>query len=238
MTAPVLPLSRSDAPIARGETATGVALVLLLVATQVYALSTSPPERDMGHLQKIMYVHLPVAWNLMVSYLIVAVASLRYLWKGRPGDDLLAAAAAEVGVLLTGLTLVLGMIWAKPTWGIWWTWDARLTSTAVLFFVFMGYLLLRSFVDDGERRAQWSAVVGILGALNVPIVYMSVRWWRTLHQVQSDPSTLDPQYTLGARINAVALCCLVVFLVRFRYRTALRNFAADQLEDQAALSAS
>ncbi len=237
MTAPVFPLARSDAPAARGEVATGVALVLLLVATQVYALTTSPPERDMGHLQKIMYVHLPVAWNLMVSYLIVAVASLRYLWKGRPGDDLLAAAAAEVGVLLTGLTLVLGMIWAKPTWGIWWTWDARLTSTAVLFFVFTGYLLLRSFVDDGERRAQWSAVVGILGALNVPIVYMSVRWWRTLHQVQSDPSTLDPQYTLGARINAVALCCLVVFLVRFRYRTALRSFAADQLEAQAALGA-
>ena len=221
---------------ARSDWAFGAIAFALLAGAQVYAILTSPPDRDMGHLQKIMYVHLPAAWNLMIAYFIVAIASLRYLWKGREQDDMIAASAAESGVLLTGLTLVLGMIWAKPTWGIWWTWDARLTSTAVLFFIFVGYLILRAFVDEPDRRAQWSAAVGVLGALNVPIVYMSVRWWRTLHQVQSSPSTLDPRYTMGARLNAIAFLVVLVFFVRHRYRTARLERAADQLQDRLELA--
>ncbi|MEO7962641.1 MAG: cytochrome c biogenesis protein CcsA, partial [Gemmatimonadaceae bacterium] len=110
----------------------GAIAFAILVGTQFFAVMTSVADRDMGHLQKIMYVHVPAAWNMMIAYFIVAIASLRYLWKGRENDDLLAASAAEAGAVLTGLLLVLGMIWAKPTWGIWWTWDARLTSTAVL----------------------------------------------------------------------------------------------------------
>jgi heme exporter protein C len=157
------------------------------------------------------------------------------LWKGDERADLLAASAAESGTLLTGLTLVLGMIWARPTWGIWWTWDPRLTSTAVLFFLYVGYLILRAFVDDPDRRAQWSAAVGLLGALNVPIVYMSVRWWRTLHQVQSSPATLDSPFTLGLRLNAIALVLTVVLFIWHRYQSALLERAADQLHDRAAL---
>ncbi len=145
----------------------------------------------MGDLEKIIYVHVPAAWIMSVTFAIVMFYSLRYLWRRDERDDLAAAAAAEVGTVLNGLTLVLGMIWGKPTWGVWWAWDARLTSTLVLFLIFVGYLSLRAFVDDPERRAQWSAAVGILGAINVPIVYMSVRWWRTLHQMQSSPSTVD-----------------------------------------------
>lgn len=214
----------------------GLAGFVLLVAAQAYGLLTSPPDRDMGHLQKIMYVHVPAAWNAFLAFFVVAVASLRYLWKGRIAADLLAAAAAEVGALLTGLTLALGMLWAKPTWGIWWTWEPRTTSTAVLFFMFLAYLILRGFVDEPERRAQWSAVVGILGALNVPIVYMSVRWWRTLHQVQSSPMTLDSSYTWPLRANAIAIMLVMAAFIAHRYLSATMHQAADDMEDRVALA--
>jgi len=215
---------------------TGVGIFVLLALTQWIAISISVPDRDMGHLQKIMYVHVPAAWNMMIAYFVVAIFSLRYLWKGQERDDLIAAAAAESGAVLTGLLLVLGMIWAKPTWGIWWTWDARLTSSAVLFFMYVGYLILRAFVDDPDRRAQWSAAVGLLGALNVPIVYMSVRWWRTLHQVQSSPSTVDPNYVIGLRINAIAFMIVLIYFIRHRYESATMERAADQLHERAALA--
>jgi heme exporter protein C len=227
------------APALREESRAGwvaVAGAVLLVAAQAYGVLTSPPDRDMGHLQKIMYVHVPAAWNAFIAFFVVAIASLRYLWKGRTRDDLLAAAAAEVGALLTGLTLALGMLWGKPAWGVWWTWDARLTSTAVLFFMFLAYLILRAFVEDPERRAQWSAVVGLLGALNVPIVYMSVRWWRTLHQVQSSPATLDASYTWPLRANAIAVMIILIGFIAHRYRSSVIAQAADDLLDRAALA--
>ena len=231
-------LDVTSAPVARRGApwgAIGVAGIGLLVAAQAYGVLTSPPDRDMGHLQKIMYVHVPAAWNAFLAFFVVAIASLRYLWKGRAHDDLLAASAAEAGALLTGLTLALGMLWGKPTWGVWWTWDARLTSTAVLFFMFLAYLILRAFVEDADRRSQWSAVVGLLGALNVPIVYMSVRWWRTLHQVQSSPLTLDKSYTWPLRANAVAVMLILVACIAHRYRSAVISQAADDLLDHAAL---
>jgi heme exporter protein C len=162
-----------------------------IAAAQALGFATSPPDRDMGHLQKIMYVHVPAAWNAFLAFFVVLLASAHYLWRRRERSDLLAASAAEVGTMFTALTLVLGSLWGRPTWGVWWTWDPRLTSTAVLLVIFAGYLALRSFVDDPDRRARWSAAVGVLGALNVPIVYMSVQWWRTLHQPLSSPSTVQ-----------------------------------------------
>ncbi len=189
----------------------------------------------MGHLEKILYVHVPAAQVSFVAYLIVAVASLLYLWKGRERYDLLAASAAEVGTVLTALTLLLGSIWGRPTWGVWWAWDPRVTMEAVLFLIFAGYLSLRAFVDDSERRAQWSAAVGLIGALNVPIVYMSVRWWRTLHQMQSSPSTVDPVYVVGLRTNDVAFLLVMTYFILKRYRAARIERAAEQLAERAAL---
>ena len=213
----------------------GAFAIVFLIAGQVLGLTGSPADRDMGDLEKIIYVHVPAAWVMSVTFAVVMFYSLRYLWKHDERDDLAAAAAAEVGTVLNGLTLVIGMIFAKPTFGVWWAWDARLTSTLVLFLIFVGYLSLRGFVDDPERRAQWSAAVGILGAINVGIVYMSVRWWRTLHQMQSTPNTVDATYVLALRINAFAFLFLMIYFVRRRYESLCLVRAADHAAEAAAL---
>jgi heme exporter protein C len=213
----------------------GAFTILFLIAGQVLGIVTSAPDRDMGDLEKIIYVHVPVAWVMSVTFALVMFYSVRYLWRGDERDDLAAAAAAEVGTLLNGMTLLLGMIFGKPTWGVWWAWDARLTSTLVLFLIFVGYLSLRAFVDEPERRAQWSAAVGILGAINVGIVYMSVRWWRTLHQVQSNPGTVDATYVLALRVNAFAFLFLMIYFVRRRYEALCLERAADHAAEAAAL---
>jgi heme exporter protein C len=119
---------------------------------------------------------------------------------------------------------------------VWWTWDARLTSTAVLLVIFVGYLAVRAFTEDPDRRARWSAAIGILGALNVPIVYMSVKWWRTLHQLQSSPRTVDPAYAWGLRLNGIAALLVASYLITRRYQIAKAERAAEQAAEAEALT--
>jgi heme exporter protein C len=212
----------------------GVFALLFFIAAQSTALLISPPDRDMGHLQKILYVHVPSAWIAMIAFTVVFVTSVLYLIRRDIRYDLVAASAAEVGVILSGLTLALGSIWGRPTWGVWWTWDPRLTTTAILALIYAGYLALRSFTEDEDRRARWAAWVGILGFMNVPIVYMSVRWWRTIHQVQSTSSTMDSNYVIGLRLNAFAFLFLFIFFVALRYHIArLERVRAARLEHDA-----
>jgi heme exporter protein C len=206
-----------------------------VAGAQVFGFLTSPAAELYEHSQKIMYVHVPAAWNAFLAFFVVFWASLVYLWRRSERADLLAASAAEVGAVFTGLTLLLGSIWGKWAWGVWWTWDARLTSTAVLFIIFVGYLALRSFTDDPERRATWSAGVGIFGALNVPIVYMSLRWWRTLHQVQSTPDTLSSEYVAGLRANGIAFLLVLVSFIAWRYRAARIQRRAEALHEEMVL---
>ncbi len=236
LAAPALPDTLRVTPPAGWLMALTWLTPLAVLGAQAAFIVASAPDRDMGHLQKIMYVHVPAAWNAFLAFLLVFVQSVRYLMTRNERADLLAAAGAEVGAVLTGLTLVLGSIWGRPTWGVWWTWDARLTSTAVLFLVYVGYLALRGLTDDPERRARWSAAVGILGALNVPIVYMSVKWWRTLHQMQSSPSTVDPTYAWGLRANSIAFLLVLIVFVAWRYRGLIAESVQDRLADEAALT--
>ena len=234
ITTPESYTTRVTAP-PRTSAVLGIVAIAAVVAAQAFAIATSPAEGDMGHLQKIMYVHVPAAWMAFISFFVVLVYSVLYMARRRENDDLLAASAAEVGAIFTGLTLVLGMIWGRPAWGVWWVWDARLTSTLVLFLIFVGYLALRAFVDDPGQRARWSAAVGAIGAINVPIVYMSVKWWRTLHQPPSSPATIDPAYTMGLRINAIAMLLVAIYFIRKRYEIARLERATEHMAESAAM---
>ena len=156
---------------------TGLALLGAMVAIAFYA----PVEATQGVVQKIFYVHVASAWSSYLAFFITFVSSILYLWKRDRAWDLLALASAEVGVVFCTAVLLSGPFWGKPIWGTWWTWDARLTSTLVLWLIFVGYLLLRPFAGEGERGARFAAAVAIIGFLDIPLIHLSVRWWRTLH---------------------------------------------------------
>ena len=213
----------------------GVFALLFFLFAQASSVLVSPADANMGHLQKIMYVHVPAAWVAFAAFGVVFIASVLFLWKRDYRADLTAAASAEVGTVFTALTIALGSIWGKPTWGVWWTWDPRLTTTAILLLIFVGYIALRSFTDDEDRRARWSAAVGILGFINVPIVYMSVQWWRTIHQVQSTPQSVDNPFLYGLLINTAAFSVLGAFFIKHRYETAKVERLIEQHIEVAAL---
>src|SRR6266567_2040652 len=176
----------------RGERWLGVLAVGGVAATVAMGLWVTPPDAEEGNVFRIIYLHVPAAWLAYLSFLVVLIGSVAYLVTKRTRWDWLAAASAEVGVLFTGLTLVLGSIWAKPVWGTWWTWDPRLTTTAVLFLIYVGYLAVRKLPDSPARRARWAAVVGIVGFVDVPIVHLSVTWWRSLHQAPGGIARFTP----------------------------------------------
>lgn len=145
-------------------------------------LVTSPPDYYQGEVVRIMYIHVPLAKTSLLAYTILFSGSIWYLWKRDPIVDNMCHAAAGIGTLFTAGALVTGSIWAKPTWNTWWTWDPRLVSFSILLLLQIGYLMLRTFMDDKEREARYAAVVSIVGFVDLPIVYFSVEWWRTLHQ--------------------------------------------------------
>jgi heme exporter protein C len=179
---------RARAVIRRGTVLSLVAL-LGIAAVYVVALAFTPIEAHQGLAQKIFYIHVPAAWSALLAFSLVGLASLLYLWLEDSRLDLFAASSAEVGVAFSAVMLTTGPIWAKPIWGTWWTWDARLTLTLFLFFLFVGYLSLRTAVHDRHERARFSAVVGIMGMLLVPFVHLSVYLFRTLHP---QPIVLKP----------------------------------------------
>src|SRR5437016_11371958 len=177
----------------------------------------APREATQGNVQRIMYLHVPSVWVAYLAFAVVLVASIVYLVRRAEAADRLAHASAEVGVLFTGLTIATGSIWGKPTWGTWWTWDARLTSVAILFVMYLGYLLLRGMIDDGERAALYCAVLGIVAALDVPLVHFSVYWWRTLHQPPSvlkpGAATMPPASLAAMLVNLAAVTLFYVYLL-------------------------
>jgi len=196
------------------------AAVAALIGLAGYsALFVAPTERTMGLIQRIFYFHVPSAWTGFVAFFLVFVSSIAYLLRRRPQWDWLAVSAAEVGVACFTVVLVTGPIWAKPVWGIWWTWDARLTSTFVLWVLYVSYLLLRTLMGDPERRATVSAVFGIFAFLDVPLVYLSIWFWRTQHpQPVIGGGGLDKRMWPVFLICWAALLALMALLVRQRYR--------------------
>ena len=161
-------------------------LTLVLAAAGLYyALFSSPADYQQGETVRIMYIHVPSAWMALFCYTALAVASaVALIWK-HPLADLAARATAPIGAGFTFLALVTGSLWGKPMWGTWWVWDARLTSVLILFFLYLGYMALQDAFDDAERGAKASAILAIVGFINVPIIKFSVDWWNTLHQPAS-----------------------------------------------------
>jgi heme exporter protein C len=208
------------------------------------ALVISPPDVNMEDSVRLLYIQVPTAWLAMyVSFGVTTLASLLYLWKRTRSRfwDLTAGASAEIGVLFLGLTLVVGSIWGRTTWGVWWTWDARLTTTAVLFVLYLGYLAVRKVPAAPEVASRRAAIVAIAAFLDVPIVHKSVEWWRTLHQPASlfdERRLLDPQihgtmlWTL--LLGVLAFTLLYAWLLAHRFRLAwLETRLADTQLDVA-----
>ncbi|HUG54979.1 MAG TPA: cytochrome c biogenesis protein CcsA [Vicinamibacteria bacterium] len=206
----------------------GLGVALLLVGSY-WGLFVAPQETFMGDVQKIMYVHVPTAWNSMLALTFAFTCALMWLLRGGWKWDARLEAAIETGVMLTILLCVQGSIWAKPTWGVWWDWDPRLTTTAVMGFAFGGILALRRFVDDPVKRATWSAVAAVIAFADVPIVYYSVRWWNSLHQLQSTPDTVSRAFHWPLRINAFGVLFLMSGMIALRARV-----ATLRLEDELA----
>ncbi|HLF49136.1 MAG TPA: cytochrome c biogenesis protein CcsA [Methylomirabilota bacterium] len=203
-------------------------LAVAAVAAGLWAgFGYAPREVVQGNVQRIMYLHVPSVLTAYLAFGLVLVGSVGYLATRRNSFDRLASSAAEIGVLFTGITIVSGSIWGKPTWGTWWTWDARLTSTAVLFVVYVGYLLLRAMVEEPEARGRYAAVVGILGAANIPIVHFSVKWWRALHQPSTilgpEPSPIAAPIALALFVNWVALTLMFAYFLLRRMELARRE---------------
>jgi heme exporter protein C len=230
------PLSPAAAPTARRGAALrtldpplrwvlGALLVAMLAA--LYAIFVwAPTERTMGHVQRIFYVHVPLAWLSYVAFFVVFVCSLGYLWRRDERWDAVARASAEIGVVFTTLFIVSGALWGRPVWGTWWTWDARLTTAAILWFIYVAYLMLRAYVPEVPRAARYAAVLGIVGFLDVPIIHLSVQWWRTLHPeptvVRPDGPQAPPEMvvTLALASLALGLLYLALLLVRTRLERA------------------
>ena len=196
-----------------------------------------PIETSQGFPQKIMYLHVPTFIATYLAFFVVFAFSIAYLWKRDLMFDQIAKVSAEVGLIFCALLLVTGAIWGRPTWGTYWVWDARLTTTLLLFLIFMGYFLLRMSVNDRDKEARLASVLGIIGCLDIPIIHKSVEWWRTLHQ----PSTLfkvdsgkaspsiSPELLTPLIASIIVMLLFYLYLLLLRYQTEIRREQLNQL---------
>lgn len=203
-------LSRISAVLASGFTFVALYAIFIVV----------PPEQKMGIIQKIFYFHVPAAWISFLAFGVVFVASILFLWKQEEWYDQLAHASGEIGLVFCTLVLITGPIWGRPVWGVWWTWDSRLTTTLVLWLIYVSYLMVRAY--GGSRGPRYGAVLGIVGFLDVPIVYFSIRWWRTIHP---PPVTLAPSMVVTLLISLVAFTLLYLCLL-------LQKLAQERMKDE------
>jgi len=204
--------------------------LLALYLAFVYA----PKEATMGHVQRIFYFHVGAAWTSFLAFFVVFLGGVAYLRTRDRRWDALALSSAEIGLIFTTITLATGSIWAKPAWGAWWTWDPRLTTTTILWLIFVAYLILRSSIDEPDRRARFAAVVGIVGFVDVPIVFLSIRLWRTIHPVLVKSEGFDMAPEMVHALLAALLACTLVYAYLLLVRTSLER---RRLEVEAAKQA-
>jgi heme exporter protein C len=207
--------------------------LVAMLAALWFAFLYAPTEKTMGDVQRIFYFHVASWWVAFIAFTVTFAASIGYLWKGRPRFDQVALSSAEIGVLFTTIGLVTGPIWAKPVWGIWWTWDARLTTALVLWLMYVGYLMLRRYVPGEEKRATLSAVVAILAFVDVPVVFLAIRIWRTQHPepviLGGDSSGLDPRMFQSLMVALVAFLFLYLWLLSKRLAVESANEEVERM---------
>lgn len=199
-----------------------------------------PTELNLGVSQRIFYFHVPVGWLGMLSIIVVAVASAMYLITGKERWDSLAYATAELGVIFASLILVTGVIWAKGDLGWWWTWDAKLTTTLILWFIYIGYLMMRAYAPKGSQGARYGAVIAVIGAIDAPIIYMATVWWRTAHpELNTGPLAEDFDALGSGRIYLTLMISVITFTVLYahllveRYSLRRSEVALDELHHRA-----
>jgi len=218
--------------------ALGAAVVVVLMVAAAYAgFFIAPDEKTMHVLQRIFYFHAATAWAGETAFAVCFLANLLYVWKRKEKWDWLGVSAAEVGLACITVVLITGPIWAKPAWGIYWTWDARLTSTLVLWLLYISYLVLRTMVEEPDRRALLSALFGIFAFIDVPIVFGAIRWWRTQHPapvIMGGPGAgLEPTMKKVFFFSVLALHALMAFLVAERYRLEKLRAEVDVIRREA-----
>lgn len=228
-------------PIARRVI--GIATLAALIALVVVGLFVAPPDDVQGDAQRLMYLHVPAAWVAYLAFGVTSLASALYLIRRTRSLvwDRVAGASAELGVIFTGLTLVLGSMWGRPIWGVWWAWDARLVTTAVLFFLYLGYLALRRVPAAPEVRAKRCAIAALIAFVDVPIVHFSVTWWRTLHQEATvfNPeldAKIEGSMAVALWLGVLAFTLLYVYLLDARYRLETLEEDRDARELDAAIA--
>ena len=208
---------------------------VLVVTALCLVFAFVPTEKTMGVVQRIFYFHVPLAWVAFLSFFVVFIASIFYLWKRNEWWDIIAYSSAEIGILFTSLVLITGSIWAKPIWGVWWTWDARLTTTLVLWLMYLAYFLVRSYATEESRGARFAAVAGIVGFIDVPIVALAIVLWRTQH-----PQPVIFEGGLSPAMLLTLLICLAAFTVLYAQlltqRVWLRQAEAEVGKLKSALS--
>ncbi len=201
-------------PVLTGLSALAMAVSLYLVFAYV------PTERVMGPVQRIFYFHVPAAWVGFLAFLVAAVAGMAYLLRRDWRVDALQVASAELGIVFSTIVLVTGSLWARPAWNTWWTWDPRLTTTLVMWLYYVAASMLRSMVDSAERQARFSALLYIIGFVNVPMVFLAIRLWRTIHPVllTSSGFALEPRMLLALGMSLLAFTLLYACLLTVRVR--------------------
>lgn len=210
------------------------ATALLLLVSLYLSLLYAPRERVMGDVQRIFYFHMPLAWNGFLAFGVTFLLGFLYLRTRKIKYDLWAAASAEVGLLFITLALVTGSIWARSAWGTYWTWEPRLTTAAVLWLMYAFYLILRGYIENHEKMRLIAATYGIAAFINVPIVFMSIRWWRTLHPVLIEPTGLkmETPMVLTLFVALVVFTMLYLLLLAQRVRLAQAEERVRAMKEQ------
>lgn len=217
----------SLAGVRRWSVGLGLLAALALVGTFWMIFFYAPTEREMGVVQRIFYVHVPSAWVAFMAFGIVALCSLGYLWLRDERLDAISVSAAELGLAFTTIVLVTGPLWGKIAWGAWWVWDARLTLTLLLWFIYVGYFILRGATESPERGKRFAAILGIVGAVDIPLIHMSVKWFRSQHP---QPVIMNPDGpTAAPEIVQTLLVSLLAFTLLF-FSLLLARYAAERLQ--------